>query len=97
VTSTVEADNGEVRLDGERHMKSVLSPVLTVICYVIGTVCVLCFAAYWYYTIREDPDPVPLYTLYEYWPWFVLGLVGLVSVGIPPGLWFYSAIRSRRS
>ncbi len=79
------------------HMNSVLSPVLTVICYVIGTVCVFCFAAYWYYTIREDPDPVPLYTLYKYWPWFVLGLVGLVSVGIPPVFWFYSAIRSRRS
>ncbi len=76
------------------HMNSVLSPVLTVICSVIGTVCVLCFAAYWYYTIREDPDPVLVHTLYKYWPWFVLGLV---SVGIPPVFWFYSAIRSRRT
>ena len=78
-------------------MNRLLSPAVTVTCYVIGTACVLYAAAYWYYTIPEDPGPVLLYTLYKYWPWFVLGLVGLVSVGIPPVLWFYSAIRSRRS
>jgi hypothetical protein len=67
----------------------------TVICYVIGTVCVLSSAAYWYHTVpEEDSGPVFLYTLYEHWPWFTLGLGGLLLVGMPPLLWFYGAIRS---
>ena len=76
------------------HVNSGLRTILTMVCYVIGTVCVFCFAAYWYYTIREDQGPVLFHTLYTYWPWFVLGLVGLVSVGIPPAFWFYGALRS---
>ena len=75
-------------------VNSVLSTTVTVICYVTGTVCVLCFAVYWYYTIPEDPGPELLYTLYQHWLVIVLGLGGLVLVGIPPAFWFYCAIRS---
>ncbi len=75
-------------------VNSILSTTVTVICYVTGTVCVLFFAAYWYYTIPEDPGPELLYTLYKHWLVVVLGLGGPVLVGIPPGLWFYRAIRS---
>jgi hypothetical protein len=66
----------------------ILSPAAVVIYYVIGTVCVLCSAAYWYYTIPEEEGPVFLYTLYEHWSWFALGLGGLVLVGMPPLLYF---------
>jgi hypothetical protein len=74
-------------------VNSVLSTAVTIICYVTGTVCVLCCAAYWYYTIPEDPGPELLYTLYKHWLGVVLGLGGLVLVGIPPAFWFYGAIR----
>ncbi|MDQ3921624.1 MAG: hypothetical protein M3248_04645 [Actinomycetota bacterium] len=75
-------------------MNRLLSPAVTVTCYVIGTACVLYAAAYWYYTIPEDPGPVLLYTLYKHSLGFVLWLSGLVLVGIPPALWFYDAMRS---
>jgi hypothetical protein len=83
----------DIAFEGMVHINSGLRTTLTIACYVIGTVCVSCFAAYWYYAIREDQGPVLFYTLYKYWPWFVLGLVGLVSAGIPPAFWFYGAIR----
>ncbi len=79
------------------HLSSGLRTILTIVCYVIGVVCVSCFAAFWYYTIREDQEPLLFHTLYKYWPWFILGLVGLVSAGIPSVFWFYGAIRNNNT